>query len=82
MQCLFFVCICFISWSPTSALYKMGIGQLTYGQITTAIYLKISISDFLTLFSARTGGDWFWHTMPAPGIGNILFACIYKDDLT
>jgi H+-transporting ATPase len=41
-------------------------GGLSYGQITTAIYLKVSISDFLTLFSARTGEDWFWTTAPAP----------------
>eukprot|EP00596_Hydrurales_sp_CCMP1899_P003690 CAMPEP_0119049444 /NCGR_PEP_ID=MMETSP1177-20130426/64741_1 /TAXON_ID=2985 /ORGANISM="Ochromonas sp, Strain CCMP1899" /LENGTH=777 /DNA_ID=CAMNT_0007026693 /DNA_START=155 /DNA_END=2485 /DNA_ORIENTATION=+ len=35
-----------------------GLGGLSYGQITSAIYLKVSISDFLTLFSARTGADW------------------------
>ena len=44
----------------------MGLGELSYGQITTAIYLKVSISDFLTLFSARTGDDWFWTSTPAP----------------
>jgi hypothetical protein len=38
----------------------------TLGQIITAIYLKVSISDFLTLFSARTGDDFFWTTAPAP----------------
>jgi len=53
------------SWQPGSALSALGIGNLSYGQITTAIYLKISISDFLTLFSARTGGDWFFSTKPA-----------------
>jgi H+-transporting ATPase len=36
-----------------------------YGQITTAIYLKVSVSDFLTLFSARTGRLWFWQVPPA-----------------
>ncbi|KAJ1422197.1 P3A, P type ATPase [Ochromonadaceae sp. CCMP2298] len=44
-------------------------GGLSYGQITTAIYLKVSISDFLTLFSARTNEDWFWTTAPAPILG-------------
>merc|ERR1719223_1077548 len=29
------------------------------------IYLKVSISDFLTLFSARTGDDFFWTSRPA-----------------
>lgn len=38
---------------------------LSYGQVTTAIYLKVSISDFLTLFSARTGPDFFWKSTPA-----------------
>jgi H+-transporting ATPase len=37
-----------------------------YGQITTAIYLKVSVSDFLTLFSARTGHKFFWQVKPAP----------------
>ncbi len=30
----------------------------------------MSVSDFLTLFSARAGGDWFWKVPPA----NILLA--------
>eukprot|EP01032_Pedospumella_encystans_P016080 gene16080-biopygen13139 len=41
-------------------------GGLSYGQITASIYLKVSISDFLTLFSARTNENWFWTTAPAP----------------
>jgi len=32
---------------------------LTWFEVRTIIYLKVSISDFLTLFSARTRG-WFW----------------------
>jgi H+-transporting ATPase len=39
---------------------------LSLGQVTTSIYLKVSISDFLTLFSARTGEDYFWSSRPAP----------------
>lgn len=53
------------SWWPNSVFMKFGLGGISYGQITTCIYLKVSISDFLTLFSARTGGDWFWSTRPA-----------------
>mmetsp|Transcript_29110 Transcript_29110/g.62712 ORF Transcript_29110/g.62712 Transcript_29110/m.62712 type:complete len:954 (+) Transcript_29110:166-3027(+) len=61
-------------------------GGLSYGQITTAIYLKVSISDFLTLFSARTNEDWFWTTAPAPillGAGclaltiSTILACVW-----
>jgi len=36
-----------------------------YGQVTTAIYLKVSVSDFLTLFSARTNDQFFWKIKPA-----------------
>ena len=44
----------------------MGIGSLSYGQITTAMYLKVSVSDFLTLFSARTHDGFFWSSTPSP----------------
>lgn len=54
------------SWDENSVFQVWNIGGLSYGQITTMIYLKISISDFLTLFSARTGDHWFWTSMPAP----------------
>ena len=58
------------SWRVGSFFQVVGLGGLSYGQITTSIYLKVSISDFLTLFSARTGDDWFWSSCPAP----ILFS--------
>ena len=60
--------------APNSFLKGIGIGRIDYGKVTTAIYLKVSISDFLTLFSARAGGEWFWKVRPA----NILMvgACV------
>lgn len=36
-----------------------GRTYLTWTELKTILYLKISISDFLTLFSARSRG-WFW----------------------
>jgi H+-transporting ATPase len=54
------------SWEHGSFLRQLGIGGISYGKVTTAIYLKVSASDFLTLFSARAGGDWFWKVKPAP----------------
>eukprot|EP01040_Poterioochromonas_malhamensis_P007396 gene7396-7978_t len=54
------------SWHHESWFYKMGIGELSYGQITTIMYLKVSISDFLTLFSARTHDGFFWSSRPSP----------------
>ena len=54
------------SWDEKSILKMFGLGNLTYGQLTTVIYLKVSVSDFLTLFSARTHDGFFWSTMPSP----------------
>mmetsp|Transcript_3655 Transcript_3655/g.7395 ORF Transcript_3655/g.7395 Transcript_3655/m.7395 type:complete len:913 (-) Transcript_3655:78-2816(-) len=54
------------SWNTTGLMASMGIGEISYGQITTAMYLKVSISDFLTLFSARTHDGFFWSSTPSP----------------
>jgi H+-transporting ATPase len=54
------------SWEKHHVYQAFGIGGLSYGQVTSTIYLKVSVSDFLTLFSARTGPNWFWTTAPAP----------------
>ena len=51
------------SHNPDGAWAKWGLGPLTYGQLTSAMYLKVSLSDFLTLFSARTRGP-FWSLKP------------------
>jgi len=65
------------SWNKGSFYDSIGLGGLSYGQVTTSIYLKVSISDFLTLFSARTGGDWFWSQRPAlPLLGAACFALL------
>jgi len=58
------------SWDQGSMMRKLGLGGISYGKITSSIYLKVSVSDFLTLFSARAGGDWFFMVRPA----NILMA--------
>ena len=49
-----------------SFMQALGIGGVGYGKVTAGIYLKVSVSDFLTLFSARAGGEWFWTVKPAP----------------
>jgi H+-transporting ATPase len=56
------------SWNEDGVFQQWGGVDrgLSYGQVTTSIYLKVSISDFLTLFSARTGDDWFWSSKPSP----------------
>jgi len=42
------------SWNSDGLFARWGIPGLSYGQVTTSIYLKVSVSDFLTLFSSRT----------------------------
>merc|ERR1719424_798007 len=54
------------SWDHGSLMRQLGLGGISYGKITSSIYLKVSVSDFLTLFSARAGGDWFFMVKPAP----------------
>jgi H+-transporting ATPase len=54
------------SWMEGSFYQYIGLGGISYGQITTSIFLKVAVSDFLTLFSARAGEDWFWTSAPAP----------------
>ncbi|CAD2222356.1 haloacid dehalogenase-like hydrolase, putative [Angomonas deanei] len=51
---------------PRSWFNIMGLAQLPQGKLVTLMYLKISISDFLTLFSSRTGGDFFYAMAPSP----------------
>merc|ERR1711988_452348 len=81
---------CLDSWSYGSLFQTIGIGGLSYGQITTAIYLKVSVSDFLTLFSARSSDDWFWTTQPVPILlaaggfaltTSTVLACIWPESM-
>merc|ERR1711871_67490 len=62
------------SWEENSWMKQLGIGGISYGKITSSIYLKVSVSDFLTLFSARAGGDWFFMVRPAKIL--MVGACI------
>jgi H+-transporting ATPase len=54
------------SWEENSLMRQLGLGGISYGKITSSVYLKVAVSDFLTLFSARAGGDWFFMVKPAP----------------
>jgi H+-transporting ATPase len=54
------------SWNSGSVFQSVGLYGVSYGQVTTAMYLKVSISDFLTLFSARTHDGFFWSSTPSP----------------
>jgi len=62
------------SGNPNGFWQSFGFEALQYGEISTAVYLKVSISDFLTLFCARTGGEFFWTIPP----GKMLLAgCVF-----
>lgn len=52
------------SWNPNGVLASFGVGQLPYDQVMMMMYLKISLSDFMTVFTARTDGFFFTR---APG---------------
>ena len=52
--------------NPGSLFQKLGLPGVHYGQLSTMMYLKVSISDFLTLFSARTHDGFFWSSKPSP----------------
>ena len=53
------------SWNPAGVWAQMGLPGLSYGQITTMLYLQVSIADFLTLFSSRSGAGFFWTNKPS-----------------
>jgi H+-transporting ATPase len=63
---LLLLCLSLNSWKEDSFYGWIGLGGVSYGQITTSIFLKVAVSDFLTLFSARAGENWFWTSRPAP----------------
>lgn len=63
---LLLLCFSLNSWDENSFYGRIGLGGVSYGQITTSIFLKVAVSDFLTLFSARAGENWFWTSRPAP----------------
>jgi len=71
------------SWNETGLFQSVGMKGVQYGQVTTAIYLKVSVSDFLTLFSARTGPKFFWQIKPAPMLlAGAVFALLLSSILS
>ncbi|TYZ60041.1 hypothetical protein PybrP1_011510 [[Pythium] brassicae (nom. inval.)] len=47
------------SWNDAGVLASLGLGRLPYDQVMMMMYLKISLSDFMTVFTARTDGFFF-----------------------
>eukprot|EP00474_Spongospora_subterranea_P003305 CRZ03763.1 hypothetical protein [Spongospora subterranea] len=60
---------------PNSVYSWFGLSALSYDQVITSIYLKVSLSDFLTIFAARTGTHPCFSTSPSRVLfGAALFA--------
>eukprot|EP00500_Bicosoecida_sp_ms1_P000132 CAMPEP_0203810634 /NCGR_PEP_ID=MMETSP0115-20131106/3060_1 /ASSEMBLY_ACC=CAM_ASM_000227 /TAXON_ID=33651 /ORGANISM="Bicosoecid sp, Strain ms1" /LENGTH=1027 /DNA_ID=CAMNT_0050719435 /DNA_START=46 /DNA_END=3129 /DNA_ORIENTATION=- len=65
----------YIKWlAPADQCDAADLCYLTYGQIQTIMWLKISLSDFLTIFSARTAGHAFSHRPSAWLAGAAIIA--------
>ncbi|KAI9989873.1 hypothetical protein PInf_020164 [Phytophthora infestans] len=60
------------SWDKNGMLAYFGLGDLPYDQVMMMMYLKISLSDFMTVFTARTDGLFFTR---APGRLLAVAAC-------
>lgn len=62
------------SWKPGGVFQSWGIGGIEhYGHIVNMIFLKVAVSDILTLFSSRTSHQFFFMRRPHP----VLFvSCI------
>jgi H+-transporting ATPase len=71
---LLFLYASLTAWYDQSAFQRIGLRAVGYGEITTAMFLKVSVSSFLTLFSVRTGENWFFAS-PAPSYV-LLSTCI------
>jgi H+-transporting ATPase len=50
--------------NPSGIFAGMGLPPMEYGKIVCMIYLKVALSDFLTLFSCRTQLGPFWTVKP------------------
>ncbi|CEP02089.1 unnamed protein product (mitochondrion) [Plasmodiophora brassicae] len=53
------------SVSSGSMFHMLGLPPMTYGSVVTSIYLKVSLSDFLTIFAARTGAAPCYSSRPS-----------------
>lgn len=71
LSSLLLLYFCLTSWDPHGVFGGLGIGGLKYGQIVNVIFLKVAVSDILTLFSSRTAHLFFFQRKPHL----VLFVC-------
>ena len=58
----------------------LNLPNLSYNQIKCMMYLKISLSDFLTVFAARTQG-WFWSRRPGYALLTAFFVATFTSSI-
>jgi H+-transporting ATPase len=56
------------SHNPNEVLKYFSIPTYSYGQVLTAVFLKLSISNYLTIFSVRSA-TWFFCSRPGLELG-------------
>jgi len=71
LSSLLLVYWCLTSWEPHGLFTRMGIDGLKYGQITNVMFLKVAVTDILTLYSSRTAHQFFFQRKP----NIVLFGC-------
>jgi H+-transporting ATPase len=71
LSSLILLYFCLTSWDSDNLFQAIGIGGLNYGQIVNVIFLKVAVSDILTLFSARTAHQFFFQRKPH----HVLLGC-------
>mmetsp|Transcript_48954 Transcript_48954/g.78872 ORF Transcript_48954/g.78872 Transcript_48954/m.78872 type:complete len:624 (+) Transcript_48954:2-1873(+) len=59
--------------NPSGIFAGMNLPPMEYGKIICMIYLKVSLSDFLTLFSCRTQEGFFWSVAPGKPLVGAVF---------
>jgi H+-transporting ATPase len=55
---------CLDSNNPEGLFQQWGIGSLDYGHVTCVMFLKVAVSDILSLFSSRTAHQFFFQRKP------------------
>eukprot|EP01097_Dermamoeba_algensis_P005999 TRINITY_DN3779_c0_g1_i1.p1 TRINITY_DN3779_c0_g1~~TRINITY_DN3779_c0_g1_i1.p1 ORF type:complete len:723 (+),score=174.93 TRINITY_DN3779_c0_g1_i1:1118-3286(+) len=56
------------SWRDGSLFQRWGIGGVEYGHVINLMFLKVAVTDILTLFSSRTGEGLFFSRVPHPAL--------------
>jgi len=64
LSSLILLYFCLTSWDPNGLFQRMGIGGLLYGEIVNTIFLKVAVTDILTLYSSRTSYQFFFQRRP------------------